>query len=235
VKTGISSFTIALNLHSGTALPFTNNGLSYPLSDAVMLMRPQSCLLQHTGASSFTAAIRNDRAHLPAALVVSYKLPRPGLPVPALRTATVPMIRGRCVGLYTLYTAEWTIPGGLSYASKIDVVSGEGDDVVVDDFNDAAELPGSCAAFRDGGGVCESYVLPTSSAVGDVATAMTTTRMPGMITGTAVATATAETSALPQPSHHDGAGKAEEAVRLGDAFAGFFEYLTNYFVNFFFG
>lgn len=192
-------------------------------------MRPQSCLLQHTGVSSYTAAVRNDRTHLPVTLLISYKAPRLGLPVPGLHNMTMSMRKGECVGQYTLYTAHWTIPGGMSFASKIDIISGEmgGEDTVADDFNDAAELPGSCAPFR-GPATCVSVVVTTTTAS---STASTATTISSMVLATAVATP----AALPEPVHGMSSDGAGEAFRMGHAFASFFQYLTNYIVNFFFG
>lgn len=212
---------------NGTSLHFDNNGLSYPLQDAVILMRPQSCLLQYTGVFSATAAVRNDRADLPTTLLVSYKAPRPGLPVPGLHNMTMSMRKGPCVGMYTLYSANWTIPGGISFASRIDIISGEvgGEDVVVDDFNDAAELPGNCAPFR-GPSRCDTVV---------VATAKTTVTTSSTVVPTPTGIASGPTTSLAEPIHHDSTGSAKPDFRSGQAFSGFFQYMTNYIANFFFG
>jgi hypothetical protein len=187
-----------------------------------MLMRPQSCLMQHTGVFSATAAVRNDRGDLPTTLLVSYKAPRLGLPVPGLHNMTMSMRKGPCVGLYTLYSANWTIPGGISFASRIDIISGEmgSNDAVADDFNDAAELPGSCAPFQ-GSSRCEEVILGT--------TANPTT------TVSSTDVATVSSSSLPEPIHNNAQGSAEGELRLGKAFSSFFQYLTNYIANFFFG
>ncbi|KAI1776045.1 heme peroxidase [Hypoxylon cercidicola] len=56
-STGISSFTIDLNMASGTTQSFDNNGNSYPMQDAILIQVPQSCLL--SGTLTVTAAVRN--------------------------------------------------------------------------------------------------------------------------------------------------------------------------------
>lgn len=197
------------------------------MQDAVLLLHPQSCLLQHTGVFSATAAVRNDRVDFPTILLVSYKAPRPGLPVPGLHNMTMSMHKGPCVGLYTLYSANWTIPGGLSFASKIDIISGgeESGGVIVDDFNDAAEIPGSCAPFR-GPSSCETVMAPP--AMTTVTTSSTTATTPS-------STLSLTTSTLPEPVHAGSHASTKSDFRKGRAFPDFFQYLTNYIANFFFG
>ena len=84
-------------------------------------------------------------------MFVSYKEPTgdANLPVPNLRNATVAMTEQDCVGAYTLYKAQFTIPGDLAYASRIDVISGSGSSALRDDFNSAGELGGSCQTFQN--------------------------------------------------------------------------------------
>lgn len=84
-------------------------------------------------------------------MFLSYKEPTgdANLPVPNLRNATVAMTRGDCVGTYTFYSVEYTVPGDLAYASRIDVASGDGTSSSSDDFNSAGELGGSCQAFQN--------------------------------------------------------------------------------------
>lgn len=203
-----------------------------------MLLRPQSCLSQHTGAVSVSAAIRNDRADLPAMLLISYKQPRPGLPVAGLHNMTMSMRRGACAGQYTLYTANWTIPGGISFASKIDIISGERGDVVADDFNDATDLPGTCAPFlgppED---LCETVVATIPPATSPVLAAPTT-----MLTTATATTATTPSISMPTPAEAGTAtgppapaASGRHELGLGHTFKSFFEYMTNYVVNFFFG
>lgn len=147
VDKGISSFIVTLVLANGTRLPFDNNGHAYPMQDAVILLRRQTCLLQYPGKINVTAAVRNDRNDLPTNLTISYKVPRPGLPVAGLYERTMAMTKGACVGPYTLYNAEWTIPGGISYSSRTDVSNGEGESLLVDDFTYGADLHGQCEEY----------------------------------------------------------------------------------------
>ncbi|XDG01963.1 hypothetical protein ABKA04_001578 [Annulohypoxylon sp. FPYF3050] len=123
-STGISSFVLTLTMASGTTQAFDNNGNSYPIQDAILIQKPQSCLL--SGTLTVTAAVRNDRKSLPVNTFISYKTATgdPNLPVPTLKNATVTMTEGDCVGAYTFYTANYTGLGDLAYASKIDVISG---------------------------------------------------------------------------------------------------------------
>ncbi|KAF3021530.1 hypothetical protein E8E14_012464 [Neopestalotiopsis sp. 37M] len=145
---GISSFTITVNFDDGTKQTFDNNGASYRVQDGILLQKPQSCLLQTTGALTVTAAVRNDRSALPVSLIVYKKTGSDSNPVATLSNATTPMVKGACVGAYTLYTANYQIPDArLSYSAKLDVVSGTGSDVTQDDFNRATELAGSCDDF----------------------------------------------------------------------------------------
>jgi hypothetical protein len=135
---------------------------------------------------------------------------------------TMSMRKGPCVGLYTLYTANWTIPGGMSFSSRIDIISGKerSTDIIVDDFNDAAELPGSCAPFV-GPSTCETVTLapPATTAA----------------TSTDVVLPSPTTTASPEPVPNDNHNSIKSGFRLGQTFAGFFQYLTNYVANFFFG
>ncbi|RYP59435.1 hypothetical protein DL769_008523 [Monosporascus sp. CRB-8-3] len=132
--TGISSFTLTLNMASGTKQTVDNNGNSYPLQDAILIQKPQSCVLSSTGSITVTAAEPTGNANLP---------------VPSLRSVTVAMTKGNCVGAYTFYNVQHTIPGDLAYASRIDMVSGSGDSALSDAFNSAGELGGTCQPFQN--------------------------------------------------------------------------------------
>lgn len=117
------------------------------MQDAVILLRRQTCLLQHTGKINVTAAVRNDRNDLPTNLTISYKVPRPGLPVAGLYETTMAMTKGECVGPYTLFSRDWSIPGGISYSSRTDVSNGEGENLLADDFTYGADLHGQCEEY----------------------------------------------------------------------------------------
>lgn len=187
--TGISAFSVTINLKDGTSQTYDNNGNLYPISDAVFIQKPQSCLLQGSGALTATALVRNDRTALPVSLGVSYLVPRNtanGNPVPALNTANVTMVKGDCVGQYTFYTASYTIPGGLSYNAKLDITSGSGGDNFIDGFNAASGLAGTCATFAGGvacGGATTSSTSSSSSSV-STKTTSTTSSMTSSSTST---------------------------------------------------
>jgi hypothetical protein len=163
-----------MNLNDGSSQTFDNNGNSYPMSDAVILQQPQSCLLQGPGSLTVAALVRNDILDLPVNLGVSYLTPRTGTdnPVPALNEATVPMTAGDCVGQYTFHTASFTIPGGLSYNARISVTAGEGETAYTDDFNKASGLSGTCGTFT-GGATCSDVTVPTSTSSIPVSTSTT--------------------------------------------------------------
>ncbi|KAI5862768.1 heme peroxidase [Durotheca rogersii] len=148
-STGISSFAVTLHMASGADQTFDNNGNSYPIQDAILIQKPQSCLF--SGTSTVTAAVRNDRKSLPVSMFISYKTPtgNPNLPVPRLNNDTVLMTEGTCVGSYTFYTATYAGLGELAYASRIGVTSGSGSSALSDDFNAASELAGTCRSFQD--------------------------------------------------------------------------------------
>ncbi|KAJ9144258.1 Peroxidase [Pleurostoma richardsiae] len=246
-SSGISSFVLHLNLVNGTSLLYDNNGLSYPMQDAVMILRPHSCLVQHTGETRVLAAVRNDRAGLPATLAISYRAPREGLPVAGLHNMTMSMRKGECMGPYTLFEAAWTIPGGESFASRIDIISGEGGDVVVDDFNRAVDLPGYCEPFDGPAAACASVavLLSTSAAGVSVSTATESSTAVQVLSSTAVPTMTTSTILSPVSTPVSGAtGRPSpptedeeimEEVGEYQTVKGFAQYWVNYFVNFFFG
>ncbi|KAK3994786.1 putative fungistatic metabolite [Cladorrhinum sp. PSN332] len=160
VSSGVSSFTVTINRNDGSSELYDNNGNSYPLSDAVILQKPQSCLLQTSGQLTATALVRNDIGDVPVDLEVSYLVPRADTnnPVPSVNTATVGMAKGDCVGLYTFYSASYTIAGGQSYNARLTVNAGG----ITDDFNKASILGGTCNAFT-GTAACTNGTAPTSS------------------------------------------------------------------------
>ncbi|KAK1825637.1 heme peroxidase [Podospora conica] len=166
---GISSFIVKVNLKDGSSQTFDNNGNSYPLADGILLQRPQSCLLQGTGALSVTALVRNDLSDYPVSMEISYLMPRNATnlnPVPALNQANIAMTKGNCIGAYTFYSAQFTVPGGLSHNARITVSAGDGTSFAVDDFNQAGALGGTCSPFS-GSAACSpavrSSVSPSST------------------------------------------------------------------------
>jgi hypothetical protein len=134
---------VRINLKDGSHQDFDNNGNSYPMTDGIIFQKPQSCLLQGTGALTATALVRNDLKELPVRLGVSYLTPRNtanGNPVPALNSADVAMTQGECVGQYTFFSGSFAIPGGLSYNARVSVLVGEDEQVMTDEFNHAGSL-----------------------------------------------------------------------------------------------
>lgn len=157
-STGISSFTVTINYADGSSEDFDNNGESYPVQDAVLLQLPQSCLLGSSGALTVTAAVHNDRVSEGAKAFVSYKMPQTNSPSSMLRNQTINLEEGDCVGEYTFFSTEWTIPGDKAYEAFIDVQNGE----YVDSFKSAVKVGGSCLTFENPA-ACEGGSEPPSS------------------------------------------------------------------------
>jgi hypothetical protein len=164
VSSGISSFTVTVRMTDGSSTVYDNNGNGYPMQDGVLLQMPQSCLLQGTGASTLVAAVRNDRANLPVKAILSYKVKRTESVVPSLNSVTLDMTKGTCYGSYTFFSVDYNIPGGLSFESFVDVVSGDGASVMTDSFKDLNEIGGTCQAYS-GSTTCGSVSVSTTSAV----------------------------------------------------------------------
>lgn len=162
VASGISSFTVTLEFADGTTKLYDNNGNAYPVSDAVILQRPQSCLLQGPGNLNVSALVLSDLT-APVSLGIQYQTPQTGIAGPRLQTTNVSMVAGACVGPYTFYTASYTIPGGLSHAARLDITSGSGTAAASDAFNLASDLAGTCLEFS--GAISCGSGAPSSSSV----------------------------------------------------------------------
>ncbi|KAK6834632.1 acetyltransferase [Apiospora arundinis] len=213
VATGISSFTVALNLANGTMLSFNNNGASYPITDGILLQKPQSCFLQTPGQLTVTAAVRNDLGPLPVTLSVTNQIPSV-YPVATLVNNSMTMIAGECVGVYTFYTANYIITGGMAGTAKIDVTSGSGSTAITDAFNNAFELNGTCRPFsklpslRCGmPGNSSSSITPPSSSTSSSASTSSSTPNSGsssVTSSTSMSSTTSSTTQAPsstsQPS-----------------------------------
>lgn len=186
---GISSFTVTLNFADGTTKLYDNNGNAYPISDTVILQRPQSCLLQGPGTLTVSALVLTDRA-APVTLGVQYQTPQAGVAGPRLQSASVAMAAaGACAGPYTFYTASYPIPGGMSHAARLDVTSGSGTSAASDAFNLASDLAGTCLEFS-GGAACGSAPSSSSSSSA-VSSTLSTVSVPS---------SSVSTSALPTDS-----------------------------------
>ncbi|KAI1363587.1 heme peroxidase [Xylaria arbuscula] len=195
-SSGISSFTLAVNMASGTSEEYDNNGNSYPIQDDILMQKPQSCLLE--GDLKVVAAVRNDLETQPVRMQLSYKTPvdDPNRPVPTLNNATVTMTKGDCVGLYTFYTGTYEGLGDLDYATKVDVVTGASRDA----FKAASGLGATCATFdAPPASLCSRTddPDPPEESSSTSATVTPTVTSPGTITSTPVTS----TSAIETPSH----------------------------------
>ncbi|KAK4452274.1 putative fungistatic metabolite [Podospora aff. communis PSN243] len=218
---GISSFTVKVNLKDGSSQTYDNNGNLYPMNDGIIFQKPQSCLLQGSGALTATALVRNDLADVPVSLGVSYLTPRnTANPVPALNEANIAMTKGDCSGSYTFYSATFTIPGGLSYNARISVTAGEGEDAVTDDFNHGGALGGTCATFS-GSTTCSS--VTSSSVVSSASSAPVSSST--LASSSAVISSSAPIASSVIPSSTTSAtllptGPAKKPIVGGYAFAG---------------
>lgn len=201
-SSGISSFTVTVNgkLHD-------NNGHGYPLQDEVLFQAPQSCVTGNQGAVTLAAAVRNDvAAGGGATATVWYKQPQPGSPVPQQRSATVELARGRCVGGYTLFSADYTVEGGLPYQAHVDVSAGNGTDA----FKSLAGVGGTCRVFAEGEGAACDAIGPRSSALSTsaaeklstsaAATSVAASTTTSTASSSVAATSTASSSAVPTTS-----------------------------------
>lgn len=163
VSSGISSFTVTINMNDGSTKFFDNNGNGYPMQDAIFLQTDQSCLTQSNGNATFVAAVRNDRISQPVSVNVWYKTKRTTSVVPLLSNMTLAMTQGACQGGYTFFAVTTTIPGGVSVESTMDLISGD----MVDSFKKANTVGGTCQGWS-GGSSCSSItvssVVPTSTA-----------------------------------------------------------------------
>ena len=196
---GISSFVVKLNRKDGGSQIYDNNGQGYPMPDGIILQKPQSCLLQGSGALTAAALVRNDLANLPVDLNVSFLVPRAkgGNPVPALNNANISMTRGNCAGAYTFYTATFAIPGGLSYNARIGVTAGVGVSSVTDDFNHAGGLGGTCEAFT-AGSACSS--MTASSTASSEISSPTFISGPAVPSSSVVSSSSISSIPLPTPA-----------------------------------
>ena len=67
-------------------------------------------------------AVRNDVTDHPIFASITYKTPQANSPVPRLREMSVELEKNDCVGMYTLFSVDVTIPGSLSSQSTIDIM-----------------------------------------------------------------------------------------------------------------
>lgn len=196
VASGISSFTVTVEFADGTTKLYDNNGNAYPISDAVILQKPQSCLLQGPGSLNVSALVLSDRAAT-VNLGIQYQTPQTGIAGPRLQSTSVAMVAGTCVGPYTFYTASYTIPGGLSHAARLDITSGSGTSAVSNTFNLASDLAGTCLDFS-GAAACGS--APSSSSVASstlVSSTLSTVSVPSSSLSTSTQSTVSVSSSVP--------------------------------------
>ncbi|KAI0205412.1 heme peroxidase [Astrocystis sublimbata] len=210
-SSGISSFTLNLQMASGTSRVYDNNGNAYPIQDGILVQKPQSCLLE--GRLQVVAGVRNDlKVSAPVNLHLSYKTPvaDPNRPIPTLNDAILEMEKYECVGLYTLYSAVYEGLGDLAYATKVDVVTGAGTSAAQDTFKAASDFGAKCIDFQaPPASMCSrpNDPGPTEGTSSSTATANPTVTSPRPITSTTDrATSTSTTTAAEMPSHRQALG-----------------------------
>ncbi|KAI1964730.1 hypothetical protein LOZ58_001418 [Ophidiomyces ophidiicola] len=144
----IASFTAHLALADGQSVTFDNNGARFPVSDAVLLLPAQSCVVATT--LTVVAAVRNTLTAPNVSLALTTKTPRDCCVVPALTTTTLPMTRGAAAGsLYTLYTVSLPLDAANRPIARFDVVAVSGDSTFTDAFRATADLPARCTPFGE--------------------------------------------------------------------------------------
>ena len=188
----------------GTSKVYDNNGHEYPLQDDILFQAPQSCVLGSSGALTVVAAVRNDIAGKGAQASISYKMPQDSSPLGKLNNATVDLKKGACIGKYTLFSADYTIPGNNPYQSRVDVTAGGKSD----SFKAVADIGGTCAAFAnpgacDGGG--SAPVSTTSFTSNTSTTDHATTTTSTVKTDNKTTTARSSTSVV-APTHRNNVG-----------------------------
>lgn len=205
--TGISSFTVTVTNADGTTTNYDNNGNSYPIQDLVIFQKPQSCLLPSTGALTLVAAVHNSALTNGASANITYKLAQTNSPAPSLNTAQVALTKGQCVGNYTFFSTQYTVPGDMSAQGYVDITNG----AKVDGFKALTDVGGSCDQFQrpmQCGAVdppvsssSSSSAAPTTSSTTTPGTPVTptTTTTPG--TPVTPTTTTTTSSAVVTPSH----------------------------------
>src|SRR3569833_2914795 len=112
---------------------------------------------------------------MPVNLAVSYQVSRTGsgLVTPSLASTTRAMAQKACVGAYTLYKATYTIPGGQSYNSRNNNVSGTGSDAVSDAFKATGQLPETCETYS-GRIACSNVTVSSISSTAQPTTSTST-------------------------------------------------------------
>ena len=121
--------------------------------------------------------------------------PKNGNPVPAIKNATIAMTQGTCYGLYTFYSASYTIPGGITYNARLDVSSGQYGDF----FNLASTLAGTCLPYS-GSATCGSVTTPSSTSSSAASSTQAGSSTQVSTSSTAASSTVASTSSTSSPS-----------------------------------
>ncbi|CAI4210256.1 unnamed protein product [Parascedosporium putredinis] len=202
VATGISSFTLVVNMKDGAKRAFDNNGNGYPVQDGIVIQKQQSCLLQTSGTFTLTTAVRNDLANQPVAATIQYKTKRDTNPTHLLSEMALSLTNGSCVGAYTLFTGSTTIPGGLSASSVIDVAVGSYKELFRSDVRDAG-VPSSISSppsTSSTSTATSSGIVTSSSAVSNSAPSSeivtSTTGDPNLVSSTAFSSSSSSSSSV---------------------------------------
>ncbi|MCJ1226665.1 hypothetical protein MMC12_003318 [Toensbergia leucococca] len=119
-----------------------------------MLQTRESCLnpsIDANGNNNLTivAAVLDTVSDPSVNLILTLKIPRSGLPVPGLQTASVSMVQQSTVGPYTLYSASYALNPSQSQNTKFAVSIGSGSSGVADGFKNTGDLPSTYVVLAD--------------------------------------------------------------------------------------
>ncbi|EEQ35866.1 hypothetical protein McanMca71_007345 [Microsporum canis] len=161
VETSISRFNVRIVLNTGEAIIYDNNGSGYPVQDTIMFQPKQSCVLGDNIPGNFVvvAAVR-DTANSPrVTLSVTKKIPRSCCVTPALTTQTVPMLSQTTIGLYTLYSGNYSLAAVSKSSTKFDISLSSDGATVSDSFKNTADLGSTCVPFGSNGTTVPDYTF----------------------------------------------------------------------------
>ncbi|APA08732.1 hypothetical protein sscle_04g035020 [Sclerotinia sclerotiorum 1980 UF-70] len=153
VTSSISSFDVIIHTAGEADEINTNNGLGFPVSDAILLQAPQSCqpqiIVNEAGQwnLTITAAVRADRVGEPVAFDWVYKRFIQGVMINQLEVQRTVMEKAsEEIGGYYLYTATKPIDT-VQWSTTFDLVLGEGDNVSKLEFLSTGNLASTCQPF----------------------------------------------------------------------------------------
>ncbi|KAJ8063071.1 hypothetical protein OCU04_008313 [Sclerotinia nivalis] len=154
VTSSISSFDVIIHTAGEADEINTNNGLGFPISDAILLQAPQSCQPQTSINDAgqwnltITAAVRADRVGEPVAFDWAYKRATQGVAVSQVEVQRTVMEKAseEIGGGYYLFTATKPIDT-VQWLTTFDLVLGEGDNVSKLEFLSTGSLDTTCQPF----------------------------------------------------------------------------------------